>query len=92
MSYSILYFFIFSSAILCHFKDEMMKTKLVGIAGASGSGKTTIAAKIHEYYLNDSVIISCDDYYKDFSHLSQNEALKINFDHPDSLDLSLIHI
>src|SRR3990167_10444490 len=66
-----------------------MKTRLIGVGGGSGSGKTTVAVKIHEHYKNDSVIISCDNYYKDLSHLSVEERAKVNFDHPDSIDFEL---
>ncbi|MBX9923953.1 MAG: uridine kinase [Rhabdochlamydiaceae bacterium] len=61
----------------------------VGIAGGTGSGKTTLAEKIHEKFPG-SVLISQDSYYKDRSYLSFAEREKINFDHPDSLEFSLL--
>lgn len=62
---------------------------LVGIAGGTGSGKTTLAQKIHQAF-PESVLISQDSYYKDLSHLPFEEREKTNFDHPDSLEFSLL--
>lgn len=63
---------------------------LIAIAGGSGSGKTTIAQKIHEAFEEDSILICQDYYYKDLGHLSLGEREKVNFDHPESLDFSLL--
>lgn len=63
---------------------------LIGIAGGTGSGKTTLAQKIKKAFPNDSVFISQDSYYKDLSHLPIEERAKTNFDHPDSLDFTLM--
>jgi uridine kinase len=62
---------------------------LVGIAGGTGSGKTTLAEKIHQAF-PASVIISQDSYYKDLSHLPHDERALTNFDHPNSLEFSLL--
>lgn len=68
-----------------------MTIMLIAIAGASGSGKTTISQVIQQHYSDDRCLtMSADNYYKDFSHLSQTERDKINFDHPDSLDFELL--
>lgn len=61
----------------------------IGIAGGTGSGKTTLAEKIHEIY-PESILICEDSYYKDLSHLPMDERAKTNFDHPDSLEFSLL--
>jgi uridine kinase len=61
----------------------------IGIAGGTGSGKTTLAENIHRAFPG-SVLISQDSYYKDLSHLSLEERAKVNFDHPDSLEFSLL--
>lgn len=63
----------------------------IGIAGGSGSGKTTVVRKILESLPDSSVsILSQDAYYKDNGHLSPEERSKINFDHPDSVEFSLL--
>ncbi|NGX26465.1 MAG: Uridine kinase [Chlamydiae bacterium] len=65
-------------------------TIMIAISGGSGSGKTTIAQKIHEYFPDDSVLICQDYYYRDLSHLSFEERAKTNFDHPDSIEFELM--
>ncbi|MDD3170933.1 MAG: uridine kinase [Bacilli bacterium] len=70
----------------------MMKTTLIGIAGGTASGKTTIAKKVFqasEKY-GSVVVIRLDDYYKEISNLSLEERAKINYDHPDSYDSTLL--
>ena len=60
---------------------------VIGIAGGSGSGKTTLAQLILERVGRDHIAyLPHDAYYKDLSHLSQEQRSNINFDHPDSLD------
>jgi uridine kinase len=63
---------------------------VIGIAGGTGSGKTTFARKIQEAFPGKTVLISQDSYYKDLSALSLDERAKVNFDHPDSLDFALL--
>lgn len=63
---------------------------LIAIAGGSGSGKTTIAQKIHEVFAEDSLLICQDFYYKDLSHLPMKDRETFNFDHPDSIEFSLL--
>ncbi len=63
----------------------------IGIAGGSGSGKTTVVKKILESLPASSVsILSQDAYYKDNGHLSPEDRSKINFDHPDSVEFTLL--
>lgn len=63
----------------------------VAIAGGSGSGKTTIAKSVVDSVGKDKVIyIQQDAYYRDQSHLSFDDRTKINYDHPDSLELGLM--
>lgn len=64
---------------------------IVGIAGGTGSGKTTLAEKILAAFPDQAILICQDFYYKDLSHLPAEQRSKINFDHPDSLDFSLLH-
>jgi len=64
---------------------------IIGIAGGSGSGKTSVVKKIIKSFPNESVrILSQDAYYKDNGILTQEEREKINFDHPDSIEFSLL--
>lgn len=64
---------------------------IIGIAGGSGSGKTTVVNKIvAELPESSVVVIPQDAYYHDNGHLSQEEKLKINFDHPNSIEWSLL--
>ena len=63
---------------------------VIGIAGGTGSGKTTMAHKIQGAISEHSVLVSQDFYYKDLSHLSHEERSNINFDHPDSIDFDLM--
>lgn len=64
----------------------------IGLAGGSGSGKTTIARKIKKSFLEDErvTILELDSYYKDFNHLTEKERARVNFDHPSSLDFDLL--
>ncbi len=64
---------------------------IIGIAGGSGSGKTTVVKEIVSTLPKNSVaVISQDSYYYDNGNLSQEEKLKINFDHPNSIEWSLL--
>ena len=64
---------------------------MIAISGGSGSGKTTIAKLLKKYFGDHVTLISQDSYYRDLSHLSDDERAKTNFDHPDSLDFDLLH-
>ncbi len=65
---------------------------IIGIAGGSGSGKTTVVNKIIEGLPENSVtVISQDSYYKDNGHLSDEEKKRINFDHPASIEFELLN-
>lgn len=64
---------------------------IIGIAGGTGSGKTTVVNQIIEELKNEEVdVISQDSYYQDTSHLSFEDRKKINFDHPKSIDFDLL--
>ncbi|MFW6224175.1 MAG: uridine kinase [Bacteroidota bacterium] len=64
---------------------------IIGIAGGSGSGKTTVVRKITEILPEGSVtVISQDAYYKDQGHLLDEEKKLINFDHPSSIEFDLL--
>ena len=66
----------------------MNKPIIIGIAGGSASGKSTIAEKIVEKFREEKkvVIIRQDDYYKDQSHMPFEERVKTNYDHPFAFD------
>ncbi len=64
---------------------------IIGIAGGTGSGKTTVVKKLVEQIPKGEVtIIPQDSYYKDNSHLPIEERQKINFDHPNSIEWDLL--
>jgi uridine kinase len=63
----------------------------VGIAGGTGSGKTTLTRSVCELLGPDMVtVIEADSYYRDLSHLPVQERHHVNFDHPDALDIDLM--
>lgn len=64
---------------------------IVGIAGGTGSGKTTVATRIAESLPADRVLtVQHDNYYRDRADLSFEERSQLNFDHPDALETSLL--
>lgn len=63
---------------------------IIGIAGGSGSGKTTVVKAITDQLKENVVVIPQDAYYKDLSHCSEQEKREHNFDHPDSIDFELL--
>jgi uridine kinase len=65
---------------------------IIGIAGGSGSGKTTIAHEIYDQLQQDDhiLIMTQDSYYKNNDDLSMSERKKINYDHPDAFDMPLL--
>lgn len=68
-----------------------MRPVVIGIAGGTGSGKTTVARAIHDRVGKDRIEwISHDSYYRNFEGLSAEERHHINYDHPDSLESELL--
>ncbi|MCX6198800.1 MAG: uridine kinase [Bacteroidetes bacterium] len=64
---------------------------IIGIAGGSGSGKTTVVKKVmSSFSVQQVTIVSQDSYYKDNSHISLAERANINFDHPESIEFDLL--
>ena len=64
---------------------------VIGIAGGTGSGKTTVVNQIlNELPADEVCIISQDSYYKETNNLSYNQRTKINFDHPEAIDFDLL--
>ncbi len=70
----------------------MNKSVIIGIAGGSASGKTTVAQRLKKTFeeTNSVIIIRQDDYYKDQSHLTMDERIKTNYDHPLAFDNDLL--
>lgn len=67
-----------------------MQALIIGIAGGSGSGKTTVALKIIEKIGAGRIsFLAMDGYYKDLAHLPLEQRAKNNFDHPNSVDIEL---
>ena len=64
---------------------------IIGVAGGSGSGKTTIARKLLETFeAEDAVLVEQDAYYKELHIESIDERAKINFDHPNAIEFELL--
>lgn len=68
----------------------MKSPVIIGIAGGSGSGKSTFAKKIVEYFDEPISILCHDYYYKPFSEMSFEERIKQNYDHPSAFDTQLL--
>jgi len=70
-----------------------MKPLIIGIAGGTGSGKTTVARKIAESLAGvphaSIAFLDMDGYYRNFAHLPMDERRRINWDHPEAFDLDL---
>ncbi len=69
----------------------MNDVTIIGIAGGTGSGKTTVVGKIVDALPKDSVVVvPLDSYYNDTSKMTDEERKKINFDHPNAFDWKLL--
>lgn len=69
----------------------MSSPLVIGVAGGSGSGKTTVINYICDEFSNDNVLrIEHDSYYRELNHLPFEERVKQNFDHPASLETELM--
>ncbi len=68
----------------------MTNPMLIGIAGGTGSGKSTFAEGLRDRFPHDITIIPYDNYYKPQDHLSMEERVKTNYDCPDALDTDLL--
>ncbi|MCD8327128.1 MAG: uridine kinase [Lachnospiraceae bacterium] len=67
-----------------------MDILVVGIAGGSASGKTTVVERIKEYFGDDIVVIGHDNYYKAHDDMTYEERTHLNYDHPSSFDTELM--
>lgn len=68
----------------------MNNIMVIGIAGGTGSGKTTLTHKIKEVFQDDVVVLSHDYYYKANDNLTFQERQKLNYDHPNAFDTDLL--
>ncbi len=67
-----------------------MKPYIIGMAGGSGSGKSTFAERIKEAFPNHVSLISCDNYYLPHDELTLEERAHLNYDAPDALEFDLM--
>ena len=68
-----------------------MKTIIIGIAGGTGSGKTTLTRRLRDHFgANEVSVINHDSYYKRHDELPYEKRCQLNYDHPDSFDTSLL--
>ncbi len=68
-----------------------MKPLIIGIAGGTGSGKSTVARRVAEALPDSSVaFLEMDAYYRDFRHLTLAQLHRVNWDHPDAFDVELL--
>ena len=68
-----------------------MKTIIIGIAGGTGSGKTTLTEKLRDHFgANEVSVLNHDSYYKRHDELPYEERCKLNYDHPDAFDTDLM--
>lgn len=71
--------------------EQLSKPIVIGITGGSGSGKTSVSRAIFNHFSGHSILmLEQDFYYKDQSHLSMEERLKTNYDHPFAFDTDLL--
>lgn len=68
----------------------MKHAVLIGIAGGTGSGKTTLANRLKDTFGEDVVLLCQDFYYNSFENLTYEERKLLNFDHPDAFDSELL--
>lgn len=67
-----------------------MDTMVIGIAGGTGSGKTTLTEKLKERFASDVSVLYHDNYYKKYVGMTYEERSQLNYDHPDAFDNDLI--
>ena len=68
----------------------MNSVYVIGIAGGSGSGKSTFAARLREQFPDSVALISCDNYYRAHDDISLEERRLLNYDAPESLEFDLM--
>ena len=73
----------------CYSRQPMNGVKIVGIAGGSGSGKTTIVNRITEI-VTEYALVAQDNYYRSAEYITNHTITGFNFDHPDAFDSDLL--
>ena len=68
----------------------MQDVMVIGIAGGTGSGKTTITRKLMQHFAGDVSVINHDNYYKAHHEMSYEQRCKLNYDHPNAFDTELM--
>ena len=68
----------------------MMKCVIIGVAGGTGSGKSTFTNRLRDCFQEDVAVIYHDNYYKRHDDLPFEERKKLNYDHPDALETDLL--
>ena len=63
---------------------------IIGIAGGTGSGKTTLTLRLKEHFGEDVSILYHDNYYKQHDDMPYEERCRLNYDHPDAFDTELL--
>ncbi|MEE2957415.1 MAG: uridine kinase [Actinomycetota bacterium] len=67
-----------------------MRSTVLGVAGGSGAGKTTLVESVAARLGDRATVLWFDEYYHDLAHMDPSERVAVNFDHPDSLDVGLL--
>ncbi|MBO5188829.1 MAG: uridine kinase [Alistipes sp.] len=68
-----------------------MKVTVIGVAGGTGSGKSTLVKRLQEAFASEDVVTLCHDYYyKAHPELTYEERTKLNYDHPQSFDTDML--
>lgn len=67
-----------------------MDTMIIGIAGGTGSGKTTLTRKLQDTFRDDVSVVYHDNYYKQHVGMTYEERAALNYDHPDAFDTALM--
>ena len=68
----------------------MSEVMIIGIAGGTGSGKTTLTERISEQFGDNVTVLKHDDYYRRHDEMCYEERAKLNYDHPDAFETSLL--
>lgn len=72
-------------------KSGIMNVTVIGVAGGTGSGKSTLVKRLQEAFKEEEVVTLCHDYYyKAHPELTYEERTKLNYDHPQSFDTDML--